>query len=179
MVAPKNKSLYTKRFYLNQGGGSHRSAQQVVPLIVNLINPRSVIDVGCGLGTWLKEFSNYGIEVKGVDGNWVPADQLRIKESEFCTCDLTDRTNYHIFTDSYKLYDLVICLEVAEHLPPELSEDFVDLLIYLSDTVLFSAAIPFQGGNNHVNEQWQSKWASIFEQSDFVALDIVRPYDFK
>ncbi len=71
--------------------------------------------------------------------------------------------------------DLVISLEVAEHLTPEAGQRLVDRLCGLSDLILFSAAIPGQGGTNHINERWQSEWAELFAQYEYRAFDIVRP----
>jgi hypothetical protein len=72
-------------------------------------------------------------------------------------------------------FDLVVSLEVAEHLPPESAVSFVNTLCQLGDVVLFSAAIPFQGGEHHVNEQWPDYWAAMFESRGYFACDIIRP----
>ena len=72
-------------------------------------------------------------------------------------------------------FDLVISLEVAEHLPEETATTFVESLCRHGDIVLFSAAVPGQGGTGHINEQWQSYWARIFKAHGFHAVDILRP----
>jgi hypothetical protein len=59
-------------------------------------------------------------------------------------------------------------------LPTECAETFVDSLINLGDVILFSAAIPHQGGTNHVNEQWPDYWANLFKQKEYIAIDCVR-----
>lgn len=43
-----------------------------------------------------------------------------------------------------------------------------------SDFIVFLAAIPFQGGKNHVNEQWPSYWEALFKKNNYVFLDIIR-----
>ena len=73
-----------------------------------------------------------------------------------------------------KKFDLVICLEVAEHINKKYASDFVHKLCNLGDLVLFSAAVPEQGGNGHVNEQRLSYWISHFKKSDFVIKDAIR-----
>ncbi len=73
-----------------------------------------------------------------------------------------------------RTFDLVVSLEVAEHLPPESAPAFVGSLARLGPAVLFSAAIPYQGGEHHLNEQWPDYWAELFEQNGFVAIDCVR-----
>ena len=69
---------------------------------------------------------------------------------------------------------MAISLEVAEHVDKKFSEVFVDNLVRHSDVVLFSAAIPFQGGFRHINEQWQSYWANLFEDRGFLNYDLFR-----
>ena len=71
-------------------------------------------------------------------------------------------------------FDLVISLETAEHLPKEVAGSFVESLTKLGPVVLFSGAIPFQGGVGHVNEQWPAYWAAHFRQHDYVAIDCLR-----
>ena len=71
-------------------------------------------------------------------------------------------------------YDLAISLEVAEHLTEKSGQRLVRLLTNLAPVVLFSAAIPGQGGKNHINEQWQSYWVELFAQEKYVCYDIFR-----
>src|ERR1051326_3058645 len=68
-----------------------------------------------------------------------------------------------------------ISLEVAEHLPEASAQGFVASLTRLAPVVLFSAAVPLQGGAEHVNEQWQEYWRSKFSELDYVACDAIRP----
>ena len=71
-------------------------------------------------------------------------------------------------------FDLAISMEVAEHLPERCAEPFVESLTRLADVVLFSAAVPFQGGIGHVNEQWGSYWVALFRNRGYTAVDIIR-----
>ncbi|KVR42929.1 hypothetical protein WK17_15675 [Burkholderia multivorans] len=71
-------------------------------------------------------------------------------------------------------FDLVMTLEVAEHLPFERAETFVGELTDCADVVLFSAATPYQYGVDHVNEQWPEFWATIFRARGFSCFDIFR-----
>ena len=73
-----------------------------------------------------------------------------------------------------RTFDLVVSLEVAEHLPQRSADAFVESLTSLGPVVLFSAAIPLQGGRGHVNEQWPHYWAHLFERRGYAALDCVR-----
>lgn len=164
------KSWYDAEFYSGQASGSRRSAELVVPEIIDAVRPASVIDVGCGVGTWLSIFKKHGIrKLRGVDGSYVDRNMLQIESHEFAEANLEvdDLTQFGKF-------DLALSLEVAEHLPPGRSENFVDSLINLSDNILFGAAIPGQGGTNHINERWQSFWCNLFISKGYQIHDIVR-----
>jgi hypothetical protein len=137
---------------------------------VELVRPRSVVDVGCGDGAWLSVFGELGVnELLGVDGDHVPRDQLMIPPSSFLACDLSGPLPLN------RTFDLAVSLEVAEHLPAASADPFVDTLTKLATVVAFSAAIPLQGGTGHVHERWPTYWARLFWARDFVAVDAVRP----
>jgi len=146
--------------------------QALVPTVIELLNPRSVVDVGCGTGTFLKVFKDCGISaVLGIDGPW-GNEHLRKKHldpSEFKECDLEQVVHFD------QRFDLAVCLEVAEHLSPSAAENIVETLTNASDTVWFSAAVPFQGGQNHINEQPLSYWVKLFEARGYVLSDVLRP----
>ena len=74
-----------------------------------------------------------------------------------------------------KKYDLVLCLEVAEHLEEESAKKFIECLTNLGDLIIFSAAIPGQGGQNHLNEQFPDYWLGIFNSLDYSLIDDIRP----
>ena len=149
--------------------GSKQSAQEIVPLVMEMIAPKSVIDVGCGIGTWLSVFSEYGVDdILGVDGDFVDREMLWISRDNFLAHNLRKPLRIE------KEFDLVLSVEVAEHLPAECAEDFVKLLVGLGPIVLFSAAIPFQGGTNHINEQWPDYWMRLFKHHGYVAIDALR-----
>jgi len=136
---------------------------------MELVRPKSVVDFGCGTGTWLAVFSRYGVrEILGVDGPWIDHELLEIPSDRFVARDLSKP----FYLD--RQFDLVLSLEVAEHLPPESAHGFLDSLTRLGPIVLFSAAIPYQGGTGHLNEQWPEYWASLFERRGFNAVDCIR-----
>lgn len=162
-------ATYDDAFFRNRSG-SRRSADVVVPLVLDLTQPSSVVDVGCGTGSWLAVFNEHGVEdVLGVDGDYVPRDTLEIPVSSFEPRDLTQPFSLE------RRFDLAVSLEVAEHLPKSAAQGFVASLTALSDVVLFSAAVPGQYGQHHVNEQWQDWWADLFAKRDYVPIDCIRP----
>jgi SAM-dependent methyltransferase len=165
-----DKTPYDRAFYRAQQDGSYRSASIVVPLIRSLFPFESVVDVGCGVGTWAARFLESGVpHVIGMDGDYVERSALCIPQEHFFAHDL----RMPIQLD--KRFQLAVCLEVGEHLPETRARGLVHDLISLAPCVLFSAALPGQGGTDHINEQYLSKWASLFATHDFVALDLIRP----
>ncbi|HEY9769023.1 MAG TPA: methyltransferase domain-containing protein [Coleofasciculaceae cyanobacterium] len=161
---------YTEDFFNDLKEGAKQSAQEIVPLVLELVQPCSVVDIGCGSGEWLSVFNQHGIEdILGIDGDYVDQKSLTISPNKFVSFDLTKA-----FTIDRK-FDLVVSLEVAEHLPAESAEIFIDSLTRLGSAILFSAAIPFQGGTQHINEQWPEYWIELFKSKNYEAIDCIRP----
>lgn len=163
-------NIYGKDFYKDRHQKTVHSARTVLSLVLDVLPPLySAVDFGCGVGTWLSVLKEKGVvEVQGLDGPWVDQSLLEIPRENFRVSDFNKVIQFD------KKYGLAISLEVAEHLPPELAGVFVDSLTNAAHFVLFSAAIPFQGGLGHVNEQWPDYWVDLFAARGYVALDCVR-----
>lgn len=164
-------ATYDRSFYEAIGDDGVASAGTVVPHLLDLVGPvRSAVDLGCGVGSWLSVLARHGAEdVLGVDGPYVPREQLRIPEDRFLPHDLCEPL------DLGRTFDLASSLEVAEHLPASHAASFVATLADAAPVVLFSAAVPGQGGTGHVNEQWPDYWADLFEARGKVTVDALRP----
>jgi SAM-dependent methyltransferase len=161
---------YSRRFYATRQGGSSASADVVVPLLLAKFPAKSVVDVGCGTGLWIEAFERCGVaDFLGVDGFHVAPDMLHIPKDRFLGADLTTLKTLG------RRFDIASSLEVAEHLPEQCARQFVSLLTDAAAVVLFSAAVPHQGGTGHVNEQWQAYWGGLFAKVGYVALDFIRP----
>lgn len=161
---------YGDDFYADQRPGSRASAEVVVPILLAQFNPTSVLDVGCGVGTWLSVFHEAGVRVRGVDGDYATSrPDVAVPSDMLFAADLTRPL------DLSERFDMVMSLEVAEHLPDDGADGFVDSLVRHGDIVVFSAAIPHQGGVGHINEQWPSYWVEKFQRRGFAAMDSVRP----
>lgn len=147
-----------------------QSAKEILPKLFELVKVKSVLDVGCGTGSWLKIINDYGVvDYQGIDGVLCQASQMHIESSKVKEQDLD--LNF----DLQRKFDLVISLEVAEHLHPSSAEKFIANLTRHADLILFSAAIPFQGGQNHLNEQWtDSYWVNIFKKFNYFPTDLLR-----
>ena len=160
---------YNDEFFASRQRSARVAAEEVVPLVVDLVRPRSVIDVGCAMGEWLCVFKEHGVEdIYGVDGDYLRRDALLIPPDRFKSCDFTKEI------DVDRRFHLALSLEVAEHLPESAAEPFIQSLVRLAPLVLFSAAIPFQGGTGHLNEQWQDYWAAHFKRHEYVVIDALR-----
>jgi SAM-dependent methyltransferase len=162
--------MYTRAEFERQRERSAAAARAIVPIVLQLTSARSVVDVGCGVGTWLRAFADSGIDdYLGVDGHYVDGDLLQIPRERFLTADLREPIS------TGRRFDLACSLEVAEHLPPERAESFVEQLTSLAPAVLFSAAVPGQTGPGHINEQWPEFWSALFERRGYSPVDAIRP----
>lgn len=160
---------YSKEFFVNRKEVTLASARETIPVIIDLFHPQSVIDFGCGDGIWLSILLEYGVQdILGIDGDYVNRNNLLIPSNKFISRDLSKGVTFE------RRFDIALSLEVAEHLPQDCAANFIASITKTSDIAIFSAAIPSQGGLNHVNEQWPSYWAELFSVHDFIPFDCIR-----
>lgn len=165
-----SNTVYDSNFYETQSVWSFKSASIIVPLIISLFNPKSVLDVWCGVWTWLKAFQDNWVEdVFGLDWTYVDTNKLFISPSKFKWTNLSQPI------DLWRKFDLVMSLEVAEHIDSKYAHTFVSNITNHWDIVVFGAAAPtFGWGTDHVNEQLASYWINIFDSLGYVAFDPIR-----
>ena len=161
---------YPKSFYADRAAKGIPAARRVLRELFQLVQPKSVVDVGCGDGSLLSVLPEFGVDERlGVEGVWIADAQLAVAPELVARHDLNQA-----FRCSRR-FDLAVSIEVAEHLSSERGPGFVDDLTRLADIVLFSAAIPGQGGTNHLNERWQGYWAGLFAARGYHVIDCLRP----
>ncbi len=161
--------MYNDTFYKNQIEGSLASATVVFNNLFNIYRPNSVLDIGCGRGTWLYAAEKLGVtKLHGIDGPWLKQADMLSNNIEF------KPTNMEVEISVAEKYDLAISVEVAEHISKTSARDFISSLCAASDVVLFGAAVTCQGGENHINEQRQSYWANLFSNQGYRCFDIIR-----
>jgi len=147
-----------------------RAPRRMMPFLLALFRPTSILDVGCGLGTWIAAARELGVhDVLGIDGDYVDRALLKVNEDEFRPVDLQAPF------DLDRTFDLAISLEVGEHLPESSADGFVDSICRHANVVLFSAANPAQhAGQNHINCQWPDYWERKFRSRGYLPYDFVR-----
>ncbi|MBI3652541.1 MAG: hypothetical protein HY231_16085 [Acidobacteria bacterium] len=150
---------------------SYETAKRIVPVLLNLLGlPQSVVDLGGGGGGWCKAFKESGVKrIHCIDHVSVQANDLLIDEEEFIPC------NFEVETPTLIKAELAMSIEFAEHISRKRSEAIVEFLTASAPIVLFSAAIPRQGGVGHINEQWPIFWRNLFAQKHYQMVDAIRP----
>jgi SAM-dependent methyltransferase len=142
----------------------------IANLLDRWIETKTVLDLGCGIGTWLRAFAGDGRrDVFGIENERLDPCHLEVDPNLILLADLNHRLDLH------RRFDLVVCLEVAEHLAPEAAEVVVGNCTRHADVVLFSAAIPGQQGRIHLNEQLPEYWVGLFSAQGYAVFDIIRP----
>ena len=137
-------------------------------------SPKSVIEIGCGNGELSKLLSRDSIAVMAIDGYSTP-DFSKDSSVKFFKVDLNDANAVkNFFTSIHQKFDVAICMEVAEHLKPEVSGQLIESMTAVSDVVVFSAAVPEQGGDGHINCQNRLFWHKLFEKNHFFLRDTIR-----
>jgi glycosyltransferase involved in cell wall biosynthesis len=134
-------------------------AKRLAEWIAENIKPETVLDVGCGPGTYVNAMRECGIEAIGIDNDprIIGKDYLK-HESLF---------------DTEEKSGLAVCLEVAEHIDPELSESVAKSVaetVLPGGILIWSAAHPGQGGTGHINCQPKEFWHGLL-QSNGLARD--------
>ena len=163
--------VYDQKFIQYAATSSRYGASKVIPVVLSALDVGSVLDVGCAGGGWLSEWQQAGVnDVFGVDGAYVDMADLAIERERFMSADLAKPF------DLGKTFDLVQSLEVAEHIDETAADVFVaNIVKHAGRYILFSAAVPGQGGEHHVNEQPYDYWRARFGEAGFAAYDFVRP----
>jgi hypothetical protein len=163
-------SNYGEQFYDDIRESSRHAARIIIPIILDLVGPvGSVIDIGCGNGIWLSVWREHGaVQTTGLDGAHVDRATLEIATEDFIAADLAEPLPLN------GRHDLAMTLEVVEHLPQDRAESIVDELVALAPIILFSAAVPGQAGEGHLNVEWQHVWAERFNRRGYQTLDPIR-----
>ena len=134
--------------------------QRVLDIVIDELRPKSILDVGCGVGNSLKYFLNFKIDALGIENSSIAISNSLVKE-KIVKYNLKRPLNLN------RKFDLVWCFEVIEHIHPDYEKHFLSTLTNHSEKILISAAKPGQGGHGHFNEQEPEYWIRKFSDLGF------------
>jgi hypothetical protein len=153
-MMPNLDRIYDGEFFREWGSGNAayvEGARRITDLLWEIYKPLRLIDLGCGCGVYADAFRRKGAHVTAVDGVLPAAEDSFPGPVE--RRDLTVP-----FPNPWGTFDMALCLEVAEHIPEDLSGPFLANITQFSDRLILSAAQPGQGGHHHVNEKPKRYW---------------------
>ena len=162
-MMPNLSQIYDADFFSEWGKHNEKyttSATIIGKLLLEEFSPKSLVDLGCGCGVYSHFFSQNGLKVLAIDGV-KPNDDFAFPVH----IEVQDLTTP--FANKHGKFDVALCLEVAEHIPEEYVMNFLNNITQFSDTLLLSAAPPFQGGHHHVNEQPKRYWKQKLQEVGF------------
>jgi len=158
--------IYNEEFFESVTKGEFLCSFDMAKIILEILKPKSIIDIGCGNGIHLNAFKECGItDYVGYDGSEVALKKSLLPKGEIILHDLRKPLSLN------RKYDLCCCIEVAEHIEERYAKTLINTLVGLSDLILFTAAVPKQGGTNHVNEQPHEYWKNLFKQKGYFYCD--------
>ena len=138
---------------------------KIAQKIVDDLHPKTVLDAGCAMGHLVAALRDLGVEAYGVDISEYAVSRARADIRQFCkTGSLADEFPAGL----PKHYDLVVSIEVLEHLYEENGKKAIHNLCKLSDQVLFSSTPDDFAERTHVNVQQREYWARLFFENGFV-----------
>jgi SAM-dependent methyltransferase len=165
-------SDYSTKFFQTIRQGSYTSAEAILSILGRHAKFTSFLDVGCGPGSWMdaagQVLSIAPERMLGIDGQYSAVMHAQ-KAGRFQYQDLAQPLSIQ------EKFDLLVCVEVAEHLPASRAAALVETFCATADVIIFAAAIPGQGGTGHINEQWPAYWLTKFMAHGFGAFDLFRP----
>jgi SAM-dependent methyltransferase len=160
----KPKTAYDSDYYDSVvEGPAVRSADVIAESIMASLHPNTIVDIGCGTGALLESFRRKRCTVFGLEYSDAALEYCRMRELEVKKFDVRKDT-----IDLKDHFDVAISMEVAEHIPAKNADRYIALLTSLSNTIIFTAAHPGQGGTDHLNEQPPSYWKAKFRKFGFV-----------
>jgi 2-polyprenyl-3-methyl-5-hydroxy-6-metoxy-1,4-benzoquinol methylase len=154
------KKIYDKYFYEDANDLKKKSSQQFAEIIVSFFDFQNIFDIGCGCALYIEEFHRLGKEVLGCDGS-LEAVKLASEDFTVFQYDVTKPLWLN------RTFDLILCIEVAEHIHRKSSLQLIDNCTNSGNRVIFTAAPPGQGGVGHINERPREFWIKLFERNGF------------
>jgi Methyltransferase domain len=161
---------YGASYYSNYwgGGGPYERNERwlkffadVADGLIRDFHPIASMDAGCAMGFLVEALHNRGVDAKGVDVSEYAISQVHPSVADRCrAASLSEPLGGH--------YDLITCVEVLEHIPPEEADKAIANLCAASDTLVISSTPGDYGEPTHLNVQPPEAWAAKFAQHGFL-----------
>lgn len=121
----------------------------------------SVLDVGCANGFLLERFAAAGREIAGIELSPEVAEVLPLEVAPAVAVGDFGEVPRHF----PQRFDLVCCVEVAEHIDPARSRELVTVVTGAARRwIYFTAAPPGQSGRGHINCRPHEEWLGWFAE---------------
>ena len=129
--------------------------------IANEIKPITVLDAGCAMGFLVESLRNRNIEAFGIDTSEFAIQNVLPEIKPFCWVgSITEQF-------PQEKYDLIVCIEVLEHLPTSQAEKTIANFCNHSDLVLFSSTPVDYKEASHLNVNPVEYWTKLFARNNF------------
>jgi cyclopropane fatty-acyl-phospholipid synthase-like methyltransferase len=160
--------LYNDEFFLWHLTYAREYSMKTMDWYIDAYKPTSVVDFGCGIGSYLESCYNKGIKnIAGYDigGEYAQkyTPDFLYPFIEYCDCTKPIKTQ--------QKYECVISFETIEHIEPSGTNVFIENLVNATDfdkgRILFTGAPPEQEGCGHINCRDKQEWIEIFAEQDF------------
>lgn len=171
-MAEYDASVYDENYYKSHCGTPYdrlyndgawlKFFQGVAEQIVASYRPHRFLDVGCAKGFLVEAMRDLGVAAEGIDISQAALDEVREDIRPFCRRGSSDDKSLYIGR-----YDVIACIEVVEHLSPEMGIETIRLMCLHADVVLFSSSPSDLTEKTHINVQPLTYWADVFAQCGF------------
>jgi SAM-dependent methyltransferase len=152
-----NLEVYDDDFYRGNQDEGLKLAEWFVPLLRDTFQFQSLLDVGCGTGHYLLACQKSGVaDVFGIEGSPHAFKHLLVANSLVVKHDLRQPYTFN------RRWDVVLSIEVAEHIDDVDTGNYVKILCDGGDIVIITAAPLGQGGTRHINEHSREWWTEKF-----------------
>lgn len=133
---------------------------RIAESIVKDLRPTSVLDAGCAMGFLVEMLRKRGVEAWGIDVSEYAISQAHESVREYCqVASITEPPS--------RRYDLTVCIEVLEHIPPAETDAAIASLCASSDRILFSSTPEDQGEATHLNVRPVEAWSTAMAREGF------------
>lgn len=138
---------------------------QIAQKIADDLHPRTVLDAGCAMGHLVAALRDLGVEAYGVDISKYAISKVREDIRPFCKVGSLTEPLPAGLPDRY---DLVVTVEVLEHLYEDEGRQAIRNLCQLTDKVLFTSTPDDFTEPTHVNVQQREYWCRAFFENGFM-----------